>query len=74
MLVQETVSMVKPQKCINPPTLIKVRITQPRTWNLIFDMKKRYRNICLTWRLAEKLKSKIHVVINTQVIASKTFL
>ncbi len=31
-LVQETVSMVSPQKCMNPPTLARVSTTHIRTW------------------------------------------
>ena len=41
---------------------------------LEFNIKKRHGNISPTCMLAEKLKSKIHVVIKTQVMASKTFL
>ena len=33
MLVQDTVSMVRPQKCMNPPTLTRVRTTQPSTFH-----------------------------------------
>ena len=33
MLVQDTVSIVRPQKWMNPPTLTNVRTTQPRTYN-----------------------------------------
>ena len=39
IFVQDTVSIVRPQKCINPPTLTSVSTTHPNTWIMFVGIK-----------------------------------
>lgn len=55
MLVQETVSMVRPQKWMKPPTLTRVRTTQPSTSTEAVRLNSSSQVVANTQTVARKM-------------------